>query len=78
MDRGIFSRWLAEVFIPEIKKKTDQPVLLLMDNAPGHFLTAERANVKTLFLPANVTSWKQPLDLGIIAALKKNVINLCI
>ena len=56
MDRGIFSRWLAEVFIPEIKKKTDQPVLLLMDNAPGHFLTAERADVKTLFLPANVTS----------------------
>ena len=42
-----------------------------MDNAPGHFIRAEKGNVKTWFLPANVTSWKQPCDLGIIAALKK-------
>ena len=42
-----------------------------MDNAPGHFEAFERGNIKIMFLPPNCTSWKQPMDLGVIAALKK-------
>ena len=42
-----------------------------MDNAPGHFETFQRENVAVHFFPPNVTSWKQPCDLGMIAALKK-------
>ena len=42
-----------------------------MDNAPGHFDGFERGNVKVEFFPPNCTSWKQPCDMGIIAALKK-------
>ena len=52
-------------------QKTHLPTLLLLDNAPGHFEAFTRENVTVHFLPHNVTSWKQPCDLGIIAALKK-------
>ena len=44
-----------------------------MDNAPGHFSAFERNNIKVVFFPPNCTSWKQPCDVGIIAALKKNI-----
>ncbi len=59
------------MFILEVKKRTGRRVLLLLDNAPGHFEAFERDNVKIVFFPPNCTSWKQPCDMGIIAALKK-------
>ena len=71
MDVGTCWKWFNEVFFLEVKKRTGRRVLLLMDNAPGHFECFERDNVKVAFSPANCTSWKQPCDLGIIAALKK-------
>ena len=42
-----------------------------MDNAPGHFEAFEDNNIRVVFFPSNCTSWKQPCDQGIIAALKK-------
>ena len=42
-----------------------------MDSAPGHFPAFEKNNIKVVFFPLNCTSWKQPCDMGIIAALKK-------
>ncbi len=42
-----------------------------MDNAPGHFETFERDKIRIVFFPPNCTRWKQPCDMGIIAALKK-------
>ncbi|KAI6658215.1 hypothetical protein LOD99_15484 [Oopsacas minuta] len=42
-----------------------------MGNAPGHFQAFEGNNVRVVFFPPNCTSWKQPCDMGIIAALKK-------
>ena len=71
MDVGTCWKWFNEVFFLEVKKRTGRRVLLLMDNAPGHFECFERDNVKVAFFPANCTSWKQTCDLGIIAALKK-------
>jgi hypothetical protein len=54
-----------------VKKRTGRRVLLLLDNAPGHFEAFERDNVRIDFFPPNCTSWKQPCDMGIIAAMKK-------
>jgi len=64
-------KWFNEIFVPEVKRRTGRPVLLLMDNALGHFDTFERDNIRVIFFPPNSTSWKQPCDMGIIAALKK-------
>ncbi len=64
-------KWFNKVFIPEVKKRTGRQVLLLLDNALGHFEAFERDNVRIVFFPPNCTSWKQPCDMGIIAALKK-------
>jgi len=71
MDAETCWKWFNEVFIPEVKKRTGRQVLLLLDNAPGHFEAFERDNVRIVFFPPNCTSWKQPCDMGIIAALKK-------
>ena len=72
MDNTAFTTWLNDVFYPEIRRKTQHPVLLLLDNAPGHMINDfAKENVTIKFFPPNITSWKQPLDLGVIAALKK-------
>jgi hypothetical protein len=71
MDMETCWKSFNEVFVPEIKRRTGRPVLLLMDNAPGHFDAFERDNIHVVFFPPNSTSWKQPCDMGIIAALKK-------
>ena len=64
-------KWFEEVFYPEVRKRTGRPVLLLMDNAPGHFPVFEGNKIKVVFFSSNCTSWKQTYDMGIIVALKK-------
>ena len=64
-------KWFEKVFVPEVSKKTGNPILLLMDNAPGHFSEFVHGNIKVMFFPPNCTAWKRSCDLGIIAALKK-------
>jgi len=71
MDVETCWKWFNKVFVPKIKRRTRRLVLLLMDNAPGHFDAFERDNICVVFFPPNCTSWKQPGDMGIIAALKK-------
>jgi hypothetical protein len=71
MDVKTCWKWFNEVFLPEVKKRTGRQILLLLDNAPGHFEAFERDNVRIIFFPPNCTSWKQSCDMGIIAALKK-------
>jgi hypothetical protein len=71
MDVETCWKWFNEVFVPEVKRRTGCPVLLLMHNASGHFDAFERKNIRVVFFPPNCTSWKQPCDMGIIAALKK-------
>ena len=60
-------------------------ILLLLDNAPCHFLSSNYAfvgkvfglsiallsNVMIVYLPANTTSLLQPLDQGVIAVFKQ-------
>jgi len=71
MDVETCWKWFNEVFVPEVKRRTGRPVLLLMDNAPGQFNAFERDNIRVVFFPPDCTSWKHPCDMGIIAALKK-------
>ena len=71
MDVATCWEWFEEVFYREVRKRTGCPVLLSMDNAPGHFSTFEKNSIKVVFFPPNCTSWKQPCDMGIIDALKK-------
>ena len=50
---------------------TGRKVLLFMDNCPAHTAgILDIANVEVRFLPPNTTSKLQPLDGGIIRALK--------
>jgi hypothetical protein len=71
MDVETCWKWFNEVFLPEVKKRTRRRVLLLLDNAPGHFEAFKCDNVSIVFFPPNCTSWKQPCNMGIIIALKK-------
>ena len=71
MDTTVFMKWFDETFCHEVWRRTRRPVLLLLDNAPGHTKEFTRANITVKFFPPNVTAWKQPIDMGIIAALKK-------
>ena len=71
MDVETCWKWFTKCFFHELKKRTGCRVLLLLDNAPGHFEAFERDYVRIVFFPPNCTSWKQPCDMGIIAALKK-------
>jgi len=48
MDVETCWKWFNEVFVPEVKRRTGRPVLLLMDNAPGHFDAFERNNIREI------------------------------
>lgn len=71
VDGETFNKWFNQVFVPAVRPQTSDPILLLLDNAPGHQTSFERNGISVRFFPPNCTSWKQPCDMGIIAALKK-------
>lgn len=65
--------WFQEVFLPEIRKRTARQVVLLADNFGSHNTedpALQDPQVKWILLPPNCTSVHQPMDQGIIAALK--------
>ena len=43
---------------------------LLWDNCPGHIIKNEDPQIVIIFLPPNVTSVFQPMEMGILFALK--------
>lgn len=45
-------------------------IALIIDNAPGHKVTAMLKNITIIFLPPNMTGLLQPLDAGIIRSFK--------
>jgi len=58
-------------------KDNNLPVkaLLLLDNAPAHpdapSLVSSDRNIKAMFLPANTTALIQPMDQGVLEAVKR-------
>jgi hypothetical protein len=67
MTSAIFEDWITG--FDKKMRQQNRHVLLFLDNAPSHpKLTLN--NVTLQFLPANTTSKSQPMDQGIIQALK--------
>ncbi|KAH9126751.1 hypothetical protein AeMF1_002829 [Aphanomyces euteiches] len=71
MTSTLFREWL-ERFNSSMAVQ-DRKVLLLVDNASSHRAIESLSNVEVRFLPPNTTAYLQPLDAGIIAALKKKI-----
>lgn len=70
--------WMTSVLYEQYLRKFDREmsaegrnVLLFVDNAPSH-PHVKLNNVKVVFLPPRTTSVLQPLDQGIIAAMKSS------
>lgn len=72
MTSALFFDWLRR-FDKYVQQKKDRKVALILDNCSAHG-TMEKlpyfANVTVIFLPPNSTSKVQPMDAGIIAAMK--------
>eukprot|EP00731_Ephydatia_muelleri_P002108 Em0001g2108a len=64
-----FKFWFNDVFLPCIRKSK---VALLLDGFSGHCkdIGDPKGQVSVLFFPPNLTSMYQPLDQGIISAVK--------
>ncbi|XP_045178721.2 tigger transposable element-derived protein 4-like [Mercenaria mercenaria] len=67
MTGELMTEWLRTV--DKQMKKQRRNILLFLDNAPAH-PDFELNNVKLVFLPPNTTALSQPMDQGIIQALK--------
>ena len=59
MDVSTYWKWFEEVFYSEVRKTTGRPVLLLVNNATGHFQLLKENNIKVVFFSPNCTSWKR-------------------
>ena len=62
---SIFLQHLSDELKPYKKQ-----FVLLMDNAPSHFLATDFENLKIMALPKNSTAHLQPMDAGIIRNFK--------
>eukprot|EP00731_Ephydatia_muelleri_P037465 Em0478g1a len=76
-DSKLYKKWWDEVFVPTIRSFTKDPVALILDGFSGH---DERCidslgQIRVFKLPPNITSVFQPMDQGIIAALKSGYRN---
>jgi len=70
MDGDHFKSWFETIFLVAVRARRTQPVALVSDNCGAHG-DLESDQVKFFALPPNCTSIYQPLDLGIIACLKR-------
>ena len=70
MDTTTFMKWFDEIF-PYIRGRTRSPVLLFIKNTTDHIIQFKCENVKVKLFPPNITSWKQPMYMVIIDAVKK-------
>lgn len=68
MSSDIFKNWFFGEFVPKVekfleKKQLPRKAILLLDNAPTHPSEDELRDgeIKTMFLPPNVTSICQPI-----------------
>ena len=68
-----FTRWFHEVFLPHIRSNIKDKVLLVMDNCGPHGakISDPLGQVKMMPLPPTCTAVHQPIDQGIIQAVKK-------
>ena len=67
MNSSVFEVWIQSV--DRKMKREGRKILMFIDNAPSH-PKMKLDNVKLVFLPPNTTSKIQPMDQGIIQAMK--------
>ena len=67
MTMRIFDDWLVQINTQ--MKKANRKIILFLDNASSHS-HSELSNITLQFFPPNMTSVLQPLDQGIIQAVK--------
>jgi hypothetical protein len=81
MDCALFSKWFHEHFVssvhePFARMKLPVKALLLLDNAPAHpevsTLVSKDGKIKCMFLPPNTTATIQPMDQGVLEAMKRH------
>ena len=77
MDQEIFQDWFFNIFVKKVKfflKKNNLPkkAMLILDNCPAHTqgLQTKDGNIFCIFLPNNMTARLQPMDDGILNAIK--------
>ena len=80
VDTQVFSDWFHQHFVPAVTRymcDKDLPVkaVLLMDNAPAHpeasGLVSKEGGIKAMYLPPNTTALTQPMDHGVLEAMKR-------
>ena len=65
-----FQHWLDDIFLPAVQN-VDGQVALILDNVETNQVRyKDNDKVRLLFIPKNVTSRHQPLDMGIINSWK--------
>ena len=62
------NRWIRD-FDAKMRQQ-NRKVCLQLDNFSGHYIAYEPTNVTITYFGANLTSWVQPLDAGIIRCFK--------
>ncbi|XP_033739339.1 tigger transposable element-derived protein 4-like [Pecten maximus] len=67
MTGQLFTEWVSE--LDRRMRLSRRNILLFLDNAPSH-PNVKLTNVKLAFFPVNTTPVLQPLDQGIIQAVK--------
>uniref|UniRef100_H3H0U0 HTH CENPB-type domain-containing protein n=1 Tax=Phytophthora ramorum TaxID=164328 RepID=H3H0U0_PHYRM len=55
-DDRTFKHWCERVFLPAVRQRTTQPVLLVAENPGGRLAAFEQENVSTIFLPLRADS----------------------
>ncbi|CAF1058639.1 unnamed protein product [Brachionus calyciflorus] len=70
MSSSIFIDWLSQW--DKNLVKSNRKIALFLDNAPCHPQIDSLKNIKLVFLPSKTNSILQPLDQGILNALKTN------
>lgn len=82
---AVFLHWFHHHFVPAVRKyqkevlkvaAEDVKAILLLDNAPAHpsedELISADGRIRVMFLPPNTTSLVQPMNQGIICAMKRH------
>lgn len=72
MDRHVYKSWWQDVLLLGVRERHGGAQwVLIMDNSATHHIELTALDADVLFLPPNTTAVYQPMDAGVIAALKR-------
>lgn len=73
MNGDLFTDYIEKLWYPSVRKHTSANVCMIVDNCSAHGNGLPKLpGVEYAFLPPNVTSHYQPMDQGLIAAVKRH------